>query len=904
MTMNDDDLERQLRKLGEIPVPDTLLRNVQIQLGHLTPEAAERVYLLGKTSRSSEEGKLQSNLEMAIAHFQNVLQFYTPEAYLQQHLSVLYDLGSTYCDLPEGDRLSNLETALTYFKHALYIVREYDPASAWTTIFEQVVGETYRTQLQELKHRAGVSKAIGDVTFLYRDLDAALNYYHQALDLYRMIESRLDEAIVLKAIGDAYHIRQQMTTALEHYQQAALLFGQIEDQYDEAMVLKAIGDIYQASNEPTVARTHYEQALDLFRQIEDRMAEATVLEAMGDKKEVKIALDLFQQVGETSMVHARQKEPALQSGHFAAPKFYLPETLPLVLDAAAPEGRTLPPATEPVEPVTPFKKEKAALHRVQWFGLSLEIPLLILIISGSLLAGALVVKKASAPSFSSGPCSKVANHLPLSQHGIGVVRTLMGGCIGISDGHATFDTTLPGRTDSELKDQAVDKLSSGDVSQAAQLWKAAIARDPADAEARIYLEDQNVLAVHRPYFSLVIGTILSPDYTTGRDDLQGAYLAQKAYNDQAIVAGKPLLRLLIAVAQSDTTSVDIVAHQVVQAAIWDQTIKGVVGWPTSSSAYSAINVLGASDSLVKLPLVSPTASSDALTGISPYFFRINPTNAFQEQQAARYVKEKLHATRVVVFVDPNDQYSSSLAHDFQVHFQDAGHHIVAFEQYTRTDVKSIERAMADVQARQPDMIFFSGYASDVGTVLGSLPGCHLQDLHCPLVLGGDALYLQGDYSLSSQARANIARLQFTSFTFPYASSVRARISDSLITFLQNFVHTYDPHQQYPENTYGHTIPEAHTMFSYDAIQVMLHASDMLYAKGHTDFSADDLRDMLAHIDATHQFQGLSWPIAFGSNGNDLNGQVIVLAKGASSISQVWPTVSLPANLYDPGVEKS
>src|SRR5205085_3362966 len=76
-------------------------------------------------------------------------------------------------------------------------------------------------------------------------------------------------------------------------------------------------------------------------------------------------------------------------------------------------------------------------------------------------------------------------------NGIGVTKASDGEYIGISDGTFAFDTARP---DGTLKSQAADKLKAGDVSGAESLWQSALAQESNDAEALIYLEDQQILA--------------------------------------------------------------------------------------------------------------------------------------------------------------------------------------------------------------------------------------------------------------------------------------------------------------------------------------------------------------------------------------------------------------------------
>jgi ABC-type branched-subunit amino acid transport system substrate-binding protein len=61
-----------------------------------------------------------------------------------------------------------------------------------------------------------------------------------------------------------------------------------------------------------------------------------------------------------------------------------------------------------------------------------------------------------------------------------------------------------------------------------------------------------------------------------------------------------------------------------------------MGWPFSAYAISTINVLKDAH----IPMVSQTASSDALTGVSAYFFRVAPSNKSQGIAGARYAEAR------------------------------------------------------------------------------------------------------------------------------------------------------------------------------------------------------------------------------------------------------------------------
>lgn len=452
--------------------------------------------------------------------------------------------------------------------------------------------------------------------------------------------------------------------------------------------------------------------------------------------------------------------------------------------------------------------------------------------------------------------------------------------IGVSYGAIAFDLNRP---DGSLKQQAAGEMARGEINKAMQDWHQAAEQDSSDAEVLIYLEDQTVLAANRPYITLVVGTQFSKaNVSDGRDDLQAAYVLQKQYNDHALAQGGPLLRLMVAVANADDhNSVTTVARDIVQAARKDSTIKGVMGWPTSASTKAALAVLSAA----RIPLVSPTASADMLnTGDSPYFFRVSPTNQEQATVGAQYAQQVLHASRIALFVDASDPYSLSLAHDFAGNFtgqsEQAAPTIIR-EPYTEGEPDTMLAALHSAVAQHADLIYFSGYASDVGTILKNLPPCHGKT--CLLVMGGDGLYLQGDYTLGSLT--NYQRLRFTSFTFPVTGKSATPAQQQ---FEAAFNRDFDPSNQYQPDTYGYNLPEAHTMLSYDTMRILVYAANTLMTYDDVNFSPEDLQAALSQIDTEHPFAGLSWPIAFGAFGNDINGGAVIIAGNANGkLSLVW-----------------
>lgn len=446
------------------------------------------------------------------------------------------------------------------------------------------------------------------------------------------------------------------------------------------------------------------------------------------------------------------------------------------------------------------------------------------------------------------------------------------------DGNRVFDLDRP---DANLKQQAARALAVGDTSSAEQALQHALLIDSSDAEALIYLEDLNVLASHGPYVTIVVTTTLDQGHIGGgRDMLQGAYLVQKEINDNALLTKGVRLRLLIASVGFDDASTHGVAQQIVQQAQKDHTIVGVMGFPTSASTLAALPILAQAH----IPTVSSVASSDELTNRSPYFFRIVPADAQQGAVAARYAKQILHSRHVVVFEDPQDAYSRSLADAFKQSFVDAAHSVTTIN-YSREQPETLPHSAQQIQNLHADLLYFSGYVNDATVLLKSLPACGTGPGNCLQVMGGDALYVQGDYSLATYN--SYSRLIFTAFASPNTWRIQGLAEPA---FFNEYAATFDPHQLYQPGTYGYNLSDADTILAYDAMLVLKRAISLAQSQTHTPSNITPIiiQQSLSQITGNQSVQGVSGTIAF-HNGEVTGKPVLVLQgrpDGQTSIDQI------------------
>jgi eukaryotic-like serine/threonine-protein kinase len=443
------------------------------------------------------------------------------------------------------------------------------------------------------------------------------------------------------------------------------------------------------------------------------------------------------------------------------------------------------------------------------------------------------------------------------------VTMVKGEPIGLSDGNFAFDTS---RSNKDLKAEAIKAYS--DNTQAAILWGNAANGNPttgdsSDAEAHIYQEDARVLTSGSPYITFVVGTILSgANGNVGSDDLQGAYIAQSEWN-KSHELGQVQVRLIIANAGSNSANASTVANQIVQAAAKDSHIVGVMGWSFSGHSTNAIGAL----SKAGIPMVSATASSDSLTGISPDFFRVAPSDKTEADVAATYAQTNLKATQAVVFQDSSDAYSNDLGNDFQTAFKGK---ITQVINYKLSDSQSIMDGLAQLKT-DPGIIYFAGYASDMNTVLTTISGYPV--LAKTQIIGGDALYELKGYTPA--ASSSLPRLHFTAFAYPDEWAVLGG-THKTPAFFSDYSAAFSG--AHAKTGYGYTRTTGNVMLSYDAMLALLTSSKQAL-NGGTTMKPTDLQLALTKL---KNLQGVSGNITLGPDGDAVNKAVIMLFVDTSS----------------------
>ena len=149
---------------------------------------------------------------------------------------------------------------------------------------------------------------------------------------------------------------------------------------------------------------------------------------------------------------------------------------------------------------------------------------------------------------------------------------------------------------------------------------------------------------------------------------RAAELAVKEINAHGGVRGQSMALRAI-----DDSGRPDVAIRIAQSFADDPSVVAVIGHLTSGASLAAGRVYG--EARRPIAMISPSASSPDLSGVSPYVFRICPSDLSHGAQLARFARQTLGARRVgVIYID--DDYGRGLRLSFAAEFRRLGGEVV------------------------------------------------------------------------------------------------------------------------------------------------------------------------------------------------------------------------------------
>ncbi|HXQ28149.1 MAG TPA: ABC transporter substrate-binding protein [Gemmatimonadales bacterium] len=334
----------------------------------------------------------------------------------------------------------------------------------------------------------------------------------------------------------------------------------------------------------------------------------------------------------------------------------------------------------------------------------------------------------------------------------------------------------------------------------------------------------------------------------GRAMRQGAELARDEINARGGVRGRPIeLRF------ADDSADPDVAARVAQRIADDPHVLAVVGHLTSSASVVAGQIYGAGPDPVVM--LAPATSSADLSALTPWAFRLCPTDSSYGTSLARFARHALGARRAAIIFLATE-YGRGIRTAFATDFARLGGTVVEADPYV-PELASVEPYLQRMRRAGIDVLLL---ATEQGGAELALRQIRTVGLRAP-VLGGDALAgLEEQGTLAEGLHVSTAYLP-------------DEPSELNAAFVAAYARTF-PAQR----------PDARAAGAYDAVTVL---ADAMASAGPSRASIRRyLSDLGQRLPAV---AGVMGPIAFDSAGNSPARRVVIgTVRGGRLVLETGP----------------
>jgi branched-chain amino acid transport system substrate-binding protein len=306
----------------------------------------------------------------------------------------------------------------------------------------------------------------------------------------------------------------------------------------------------------------------------------------------------------------------------------------------------------------------------------------------------------------------------------------------------------------------------------------------------------------------------------GRD---GVILAIEEINRQGGVNGKRI-ELLIRDDRQDSET----ARQAVEELI-EEGVVAIIGPMTSAMSMAIHETINEKGILT----ISPTASTNELTGIDDHFLRVYPASHQTGSLLARYVVEEWRMQSVCAVLDmANRQHTESALKVFKHEFESLGGELVARHEFSSGEGIKFSELARELQQHESDCIYVLANAMDTAMLCQQMEKLE----HRPRVIATD--WSATDEVIQYGGRS-------VEGLFFIHTVDRNSTEQRYLDFRQKF-----------HDRFGHD-PSFPSIHSYDAIQVLLSSLER----------QADYRLHKDEILSTRVFEGLQTEIEFDQYGD-------------------------------------
>lgn len=276
--------------------------------------------------------------------------------------------------------------------------------------------------------------------------------------------------------------------------------------------------------------------------------------------------------------------------------------------------------------------------------------------------------------------------------------------------------------------------------------------------------------------------------------------------------------------ESDPDKAKALAEQ-----LYDGGAVAIIGGCTSAEAKAMVPVAEGVDRL----LLSPSASSPDLTGVSENFYRVSPSDYLEANKMADFAARQLQIKSVVLLAEQNLEYAKGVQDLLKEQFELFEVEILDIIEYPErtTDFSGlVERAVT----LQPDAVYLAAYAEGISKLIKELDAAGYEGKILTTQAFADAVWIQ-------KTGAAAAGVLLTKTVFEI---------DSEYAHIKTFVNAY-------REKFG-TEPNIWAAYGYDSLRVLAEAM-----RGR---SADSF-ELLKGIRGIKDFPGVIGSIQFDERGD-------------------------------------
>jgi len=316
-----------------------------------------------------------------------------------------------------------------------------------------------------------------------------------------------------------------------------------------------------------------------------------------------------------------------------------------------------------------------------------------------------------------------------------------------------------------------------------------------------------------------------------RNSIEGVRMGVREINENGGLLGRQ-----VELVEIDNLSTPIGSKVAADRAV-GENVTAIIGAIFSTHSLAIARVAQANG----IPMISNGSTHVNLTRVGDYIFRACYTDAFQGWLMARFARRHIGATRAVMFINMNSDYSMGLSDEFRRGFLKLGGRMV-HPLYYRDKQKSYEEMIWGARETNPDVLFIPGY-DESGRIMEAAVGAGIT----AVALGGDGWNVIKKFAWSGKS---LSKGYYCAHWSPDVDNPVSR----------NFVGKFKKDQ----------VIKISLALAYDAVNIMARA---IRLAGSTDRAG--IRDALAGM---ADFKGVTGTFTFDEHGDPRKGAVIMEIK--------------------------